>query len=104
METVLIDTFTIPVESMPAFLERAQQMQRFIKTLPGFVEGFLYQKQSGASQHDVVTVAVWQNQEMFEAAKRAVTAYTQQQGIDPQASSRQLGVELVRSIYQRTPY
>lgn len=44
MEIVLIDTFVVPQESRAAFLEGARKVQSFIRTLPGFVEGFLYEK------------------------------------------------------------
>ena len=44
METILIDEFIVPEESRAAFLEAARKTQSLIKTLPGFVEGFLYEK------------------------------------------------------------
>ena len=40
MEKVLVDAFIVPEESREAFLEGARRVQRFLKTLPGFVEGF----------------------------------------------------------------
>ena len=42
METILIDKFVVPETSKASFLESARKVQRFLKTLPGFVEGFLY--------------------------------------------------------------
>jgi heme-degrading monooxygenase HmoA len=105
METVLIDTFRVPDESKEAFLEWARQAQGFIKTLPGFVEGFLYeQRDAPGSQHQVVTIAVWENEEAFEHARQTVAARDRQQGIDRQALLKQLGIELTRAIYRRSPY
>jgi hypothetical protein len=45
MERVLIDTFIVPEECNAAFLEGARKVQSFLRTLPGFVEGFLYDKE-----------------------------------------------------------
>jgi heme-degrading monooxygenase HmoA len=50
-------------------LEHARHAQGFIKTLPGFVEGFLYeQRDVAASQHHSLTIAVWETEEAFENA------------------------------------
>jgi antibiotic biosynthesis monooxygenase (ABM) superfamily enzyme len=47
METILIDEFVVPEESKAEFLEGARKIQSFIRTLPGFVEGFLCEKRMG---------------------------------------------------------
>ena len=104
MEKVVIDTFVVPEESKSAFLEAARRVQKFIRTLPGFVEGFLYEKRDGESQHNYMTTAVWKNEEAFENAKVAVAAEFQKQGINPQESRKTLKIENVRSTYERSPY
>ena len=105
MEMVLIDMFGVPQESREAFLARARQAQGFIKTLPGFVEGFLYERRDGADgQHQIVTVAVWKDAQALERARQVVALRDKEQGVDRQAVLRQLGVELTRGMYERTPY
>ena len=59
----------VPEESKAAFLERTQKVQSFIRTLPGFVDGFLYQKKDGESRHNFLTTAVWENEAAFENAE-----------------------------------
>lgn len=104
METVLIDTFVVPEESRAAFLDRAHTVQRFMKPLPGFVEGFIYEQRAGTSQHNVLTIAVWEDEQAFENAKQAVASENQRQGINPQEVTKQLGIEFTRAVYARTPY
>lgn len=104
METVLIDTFTVPEESKEAFMARARQMQAFIRRLPGFVEGYIYELRAGESRLNVVTMAVWESEAAIESAKRAVAAENQRQGVDPLQVTRSLGVELTRAVYGRAPY
>jgi len=104
MEKVLIDTFIVPEESTAAFLEAVRKSQSFIRTLPGFVEGFLYEKKDGESRYNFLTTAVWENEEAFENAKRAVAIEYQKQGFNPQETRRKLKIESERSIYERSPY
>lgn len=105
MEIVLIDTFIIPRGSKDAFLARARRVQDFVKTLPGFIEGFVYEQcNNGESQHHILTIAVWESEEAIEHAKRAVAEKNHQQGINLQEVTTQLGIELTRAVYDRTPY
>jgi heme-degrading monooxygenase HmoA len=104
MEKVLIDTFIVPEESKAEFLEGARKVERFIGTLPGFVEGFLYEKKDGESRCNFLTTAVWESEEAFEIAKRAVAIEFQKQGFNLQETTKRLKIESVRSIYERSPY
>ena len=104
MEKVLIDTFIVPEESTAAFLEAVRKSQSFIRTLPGFVEGFLYEKKDGESRYNFLTTAVWENEVAFENAKRAVAIEYQKQGFNPQETRRKLKIESERSIYERSSY
>ena len=104
METILIDEFIVPEESKAEFLEGARKIQSFIRTLPGFVEGFIYEKKDGESRHNFLTTAVWENEEAFEDAKRAVAVEFQKQGFNPQETRQRLKIDGVRSTYERSPY
>ena len=104
MEKVLIDTFIVPEESKREFLVAAHRVQSFLKTLPGFVEGFFYERKDGESRYNFLTTAVWQNEEAFENAKKAVAVEFQKQGYNPQETRKRLRIENVRSTYERSPY
>ena len=104
METILIDEFIVPEESKAEFLERAPTVQSLLRTLPGFVEGFLYEKKDGESRHNFLTTAVWENEEALENARTTVAAEFQKQGYNPQETRQRLKVEGARSTYQRFPY
>ena|SRR5258707_8274404 len=104
VEKVLIDTFVVPEESKAAFLEGARKAQSFLRTLPGFVEGFLHEKKEGGSRYNFVTTAVWKDEQDFENAKRAVALEFEKQGFNPQERMKALKVERVRSTYERSRY
>jgi heme-degrading monooxygenase HmoA len=104
VEKVLIDVFIVPEESKAACLAISRRVQQLLKTLPGFVEGFVYEKQSGESRYNVITTAVWENEEAFENAKAAVAAEFQKRGFDRQAAAKDLRIESLRAVYERSPY
>lgn len=104
MEKVLIDTFVVPEESKAAFLEASRRVQSFLRTLPGFVEGFLYEKKDGESRYNFLTIAVWKDEEAFENAKRSVALEFQKRGFNPQETRKKLKIESVRSVYERSSY
>ena len=103
-QQVLIDLFIVPEESKEAFMDATRTAQKFIKTLPGFVEGYLYQMKEGKGRYTVITTAVWENEEAFENAKKAVQSEYQNRGFDPRALMKQLDVEVERGVYERSSY
>lgn len=74
MEKILIDKFIGPEESIAAFLSEVRKSASILRTIPGFVEGFIYERKDGRSRHNIVTTAVWQNEEAFENAKKMAMA------------------------------
>jgi heme-degrading monooxygenase HmoA len=104
MQRVLIDTFVVPEESKSLFLDRSRQVQAFLRTLPGFVEGFLHERVEGDGRCNVVTTAVWESEAAYENARKATTEEFQRAGFNPQETMKQLKVEVERAVYRRSPY
>lgn len=104
MQITLIDTFIVSEESRPALLEASRTIQGILKTLPGFVEGFVYEKRSGGGPYNIVTTAVWESEEAYTAARTATEARFQAIGLNPPEIMRALDVQVDRGVYVRTPY
>jgi len=51
-----------------------------------------------------MTTAVWETEEAFDNARKAVAAEFKRQGYDPQKARKKLKVESERGVYGRTPY
>jgi len=102
MEIVLIDTLIVPEESKREFREAAATAHNFVRSLPGYVEGFIYEQIDGETSYNFLTGAVWKNEAAFEAAKKAVLSEYQRTGYDPEAARKRLGIEQTRSTYTRT--
>lgn len=104
MQKVLIDIFIVPDASRQPFLERAREVQGFLKTLPGFVEGFLYEKTEGDGRHNYLTTAVWESEQALESAKQSAAAEFKRRGFDPQQARTEWKIENQRAVFERSPY
>jgi heme-degrading monooxygenase HmoA len=104
LEIVLIDTFIVPEESINEFLEQVRKSASLLRTLPGFVEGLVCEKTHGESPNNVVTTAVWQDEEAFQNTKTSAAEAFKQMGFDPPAIMKRLDVRMSRAIYRRSPY
>jgi heme-degrading monooxygenase HmoA len=104
MEVVVIDSLVVPEESKEVFLQRVRQSAEILKKLPGFVEGYVYDKKSGEGDVNIVTTAVWKDQEALENAKKVIVAEFRKQGTNPAEIMKSLRVQASRSIYTRSPY
>jgi antibiotic biosynthesis monooxygenase (ABM) superfamily enzyme len=103
-QVVLIDIFVIPEESKEVFLEKTRTAQSVIKALPGFIEGYVYVKSSGPSQYNVVTTAVWENEDAMANARTAIATSYEKIGFNPQTIMQELGVQVSRATYSRIAY
>ena len=104
MEIVLIDKFVVPEESKSKFLQEVHKSAALLRTLPGFVEGFVYEKTDGESRQNIVTTAVWKDEEAFENARKSAAEEFKKIGFNPPAIMKDLRVEMERAVYRRTPY
>ena len=104
MEIVLIDAFVVPDESRAALLETSRAVQNVLKTLPGFVEGFVYEKRMGDGRHNIVTTAVWKDESAFESARAVVPIKLRELGIDPAGTMKALNVQIERGVFTRVAY
>lgn len=104
MQVVLIDTFVVPEAAKEALVEKDRESARYLRTLPGFVEGSIYEKTSGGSAHNVVTVAVWQDQAAFDNAQKSAAAEFQRVGFNPQEIISRLNVTFQRAVFRRSSY
>jgi heme-degrading monooxygenase HmoA len=104
MERVLIDIFIVPEPALPEFLEAARKLPPFLRSLPGFVDGWIYQKKEGPGRYNVVTTAVWASEAAYEAAKATAQEEYRRLGFNPQEVMNRLGVQIERGVFDRAPY
>ncbi|HEY7887429.1 MAG TPA: antibiotic biosynthesis monooxygenase [Steroidobacteraceae bacterium] len=104
MEIILIDQFTVQQSAAREFLEHVHFSARIVKTRPGFVEGYVYQRSLDDGQVNVITTAVWASESAMQEARKSIAAEFSSIGFDPPGIMQRLGVQMQRATYQRSPY
>jgi heme-degrading monooxygenase HmoA len=87
-----IDAFAVPASARAEFERAMDRNLAFIKTLPGYMSHLVFEKTSGPTTFDIVTIAVWESPEAVAAAGERVRAYYQSIGFDLPAQLARLGI------------
>jgi len=104
VEKVLVDLFIVPEENLAEFMEAVRTTTPFLRSLPGYVEGWIYTKESGPGHYNVVTTAVWTNEEAYQVARQAAQEEYRRINFCPQDVIKRLGVQMERGEYSRQVY
>jgi len=94
-----VDKFAVPRHALPAFIERVCHIDQLLAAMPGCRQNLVL---TGAAQGDevnVVTLVEWASTEAMAAARAAVQARYAEEGFDPSAFMRQLGVRADMGTY-----
>jgi heme-degrading monooxygenase HmoA len=95
-----IDAFTVPAASRAEFEAAMHRNLAFLEKLPGFNGHTVFEKTSGPTTFDIVTIAVWESQEAIASAGEKVRAYYQSIGFDMPAMIARWGVRASLGYYR----
>jgi len=95
-----IDAFTVPAASRAEFEATMHRNLAFLETLSGFKSHMVFEKTSGPTTFNIVTVAVWESPEAIAAAGEKVRAYYQSIGFDMPATLARLGITASLGYYR----
>jgi steroid delta-isomerase-like uncharacterized protein len=95
----LIDKFFVPAAAKKEFYERVSINRNLIKTLPGFIEDAAYEYTDAEGNLIYVTVAQWQNKEVFNNAKEVVQTEYKKQGFDMNEMLKRTNIVIDRGVY-----
>jgi len=94
-----IDKFFVPANAKNEFLERMRYNRSFIKTLPGFIKDEAYLLTDDSGNLTILTIAVWENEQVVSKAREAVQAEYNRIGFKPLEFYQRLNIKLERGIY-----
>lgn len=97
-----VDKFKVPKPARDEFIQKVRITHEFIKTLPGFIQDFVFQQTGGPGEFNFVTVAVWESADAIDAAKKAVMAKHEEIGFKPNEMFDRLGIEADLANYSQT--
>jgi hypothetical protein len=95
-----IDGFSVPAESRGELEAAMRRNLAFLETLPGFLGHAVFERTSGESAFDLVTIAVWESPDAIEAAGEKVRAYYRSIGFDMRAALERWGVKASLGDYR----
>lgn len=104
MQIALIDGFVVAEEVREEFLSNVRFSADYLKTLPGFIEGYVYERVAGNNRFNIVTTAVWESEQAMEDAKKSAAIEFQKRGFNPPEIMKRLGVQIERAEYRRESY
>lgn len=94
-----IDAFEVPAASRAEFDAAMRRNLAFLGTLPGFLNHMVFEKASGPTNFNLVTIAVWESPEAIAAAGEKVRAYYQSINFDISAFLARLGISASLGYY-----
>jgi heme-degrading monooxygenase HmoA len=95
-----IDAFSLPAAARAEFEAAMDRNAAFLETLPGFLGHIVFEKTSGPTQFDIVTMAAWESPEAVAAAGERVRAYYQSIGFDLSATLARWGATASIGVYR----
>jgi hypothetical protein len=87
-----IDSFSVPAAARAEFDAAVERNAAFIKTQPGFRWHVVFDKVTGNSTFNVVTIAAWESAEAVKNAGSQVRAYYESIGFNPPEMMARLGI------------
>jgi hypothetical protein len=102
MEAVLVDKFIVPEQAKAKFLEEVHRSAAVLRTLPELVEGYVYERTDGESRHNIMTSAVWKDEEAFQKARKNAAEAFKKIGFNPAEIMKNLKVEIERAVDRRS--
>ena len=96
-----IDKFIVPISARAVFLERVRETHALLRTLPGFTGDSIFEEIDGPREMNFVTIASWESDEAFEAARETVTARYEDEGFNPAELFAKLEMKADLANYRR---
>ncbi|HSV60955.1 MAG TPA: antibiotic biosynthesis monooxygenase [Variovorax sp.] len=88
-----VDKFAVPAAALSAFLARVKWVDRVLAEMPGCRQNLvLTQAGEASSEFNVTTIVEWESAEAMSAAKARVRWRYAEEGFDPAAFMRRVGV------------
>ena len=95
-----VDRFVVPQAALPTFMEQVQRVDRMLGSQPGCLQSLVLTQAGEAGEFNVLTLVEWADAQAVAAAKAVMQEKYAQEGFDPSAFMRQLGVRADFGVYR----
>ena len=98
-----IDKFAVPATALPDFMPRLRRIAGLLAQRPGCLQNLVLVASDPSAEFNVLTLVEWEDAQAMTSARAAVQAEYAQEGFDPAAFMRQLGVRADMGSFERVP-
>jgi heme-degrading monooxygenase HmoA len=95
-----VDWFAVPAEALPTFMERVRRVDQRLAALPGCQRNLVLVHPGDGAESRVITLVEWADPQALAAAKAVMQKEYAEEGFDPPAFMRQLGVRADLGTYR----
>jgi heme-degrading monooxygenase HmoA len=95
-----VDRFTVPASARSEFLAQVRATHAILRTLPGFRQEFLLERESAPGTWVCVTLVEWTDAAAIEAAKAEMERHFARSGFHPRQLVARLGIEAELGVYR----
>lgn len=96
-----VDKFKVPAASREEFLTRVRTSNEILRSLPGFVEDCFLEQRDATGDSKIITIAIWENQQVFTNAKATVQEHYKKIGFNPGEIIKRLGIDADMDAYTK---
>jgi hypothetical protein len=97
-----VDKFIVPQQAIPAFMARVHRIDRDLATMPGCRQNLVLTQTGGPGEFNVVTVVEWASAHAMAEAKATMQARYAEEGFQPEAFMREIGVKADLALYSQS--
>lgn len=96
-----VDKFVVPDRAREEFIGKVSKTHEVLRTVPGFLQDFVLELESGPGEFNFVTIVEWDRAASMGKARQAVKALHKEMDFDPQEMFARLGIAADLGNYKR---
>jgi hypothetical protein len=95
-----LDRFAVPDAALPDFLAQVRRVDALLARERGCRQHLVLVQSEGGSEFNVATLVGWESEQAMSAAKRRMQAIYREEGFDPAAFMKKLGVRPDMAVFR----
>ena len=95
-----VDRFVVPAEAYEPFMARVRHIDQTLGAQPGCRQNLVLVSAGEGGEHNVVTLVEWASTQAIDNARAVVHKMYAEEGFDPPAFMRQIGVRADMGLYR----
>ncbi len=96
---IVVGKIVVPKNSIEAFRKQLPVTPNYLKTLPGYVKGEMFEMTDDGGSLHVLSIVVWDSEESYQNAQQKLTEYYKEIKFDRMAFREKLNIIADYSLY-----